>query len=395
MPRSVLNLQEPQRVTTRARNKDVRPGVEAGIAPKPRPVTKAQKAAKKAAEDQAQAEKEAKEAAAIERLAMLEHRNEAEYLLDTPRAAPLQKPSAGRSSRPSRSSNLAPAKTSPAVPPTSPASAPTHLSESGQSGTDFVPQPTSASELDEEEEVTEDPSDVEKVKKGKGRTTQKKKAVQIRAAVKSKKANLIDESNLVTPKARPSAKRTQSVAVSDGENLPHKKARADSSKAGPGTSIAATVLLPNQVSDSEDGESSLLAERGTKPAYKKGKAQSNSVDRDRSQSLTMKATGGHPEGRHDMSEGDDTQVYREHRNDNLSLSPERGYIGPGEEWPAEDSSAPMSARQEVVPLREGRNNDQCMEAIGEGFGIRENNRRESEYHQACETIDETYGSASC
>jgi hypothetical protein len=194
---SQTDSEEPTRVATRSKNKNVHPGREAGVGRRTRDEIQAAKAAREAEREQVRVEKEEKEAAAVAKIAAIERKQEARYALDeTPRAAaPLTR------RRTSRPGNLASKKgaastASHAIPNSDPPS------ESGSSSVEFVPDGVTPTEDDETTEgVTED-TDVERPKKkgrkGKGR----KEKLSIRKAINhAKKAMEVNgEEILETPR---------------------------------------------------------------------------------------------------------------------------------------------------------------------------------------------------
>jgi hypothetical protein len=198
--------EEPTRIATRARNKNIHPGKEAGVVKRTRVEIQAEKAAKGAAQERARAEKEQKEAVAIENIAAIERRKEAEYALDkTPRCAVPQP-----QTRPSRStgSNLSTQKGAPKAPH---ANSDSDLpSESGSSSADFSPE----DETTEEDEATEGTAttDLDQPKKsrrkGKGRKEKRPIRTKISNAKETMEAN--GEENLETP--RPASKRANKPA---------------------------------------------------------------------------------------------------------------------------------------------------------------------------------------
>jgi hypothetical protein len=199
--------EEPTRVATRSKNKNVHPGKEAGVVRRTREEIQAEKAAKTAAREEAQAEKGKKEAAAIERVAAIERQQEATYALDeTPRCDPQKKVSHSTGSKPPQS------------PATSDLDQP---SESGSSSVDFVP----GDETTEDGEVTEGTATTDQVTEGtattdhntpkkrrKGKGPRRRKEKQpIRKKIGAVK-EAMGEYSLETP--RPASKRANILSVS-------------------------------------------------------------------------------------------------------------------------------------------------------------------------------------
>jgi hypothetical protein len=152
-------------VATRPKNKNVRPGKEAGLERKTRSEIQAKKAAKDAAQEEARAAKEQKQALAIKKVAAMEREQEAHYALtETPRAAPSSQ------RRPSRStaSNSTPRKrvAVPTAPPASQDSNPPSEPSSSDGESDkFIPEDETDDTSTQDGGATENTTDAEQPKR--------------------------------------------------------------------------------------------------------------------------------------------------------------------------------------------------------------------------------------
>jgi hypothetical protein len=208
-------------VQTRSRNKEVHPAQLAGVTPRPRaPKGQSKKTRQKAARKDARIAKEKEMAETVSKLAELERTGTLTYAdQDTPRAEPATKSlthrgrrAIGRSavqiinhkgSQASSSHDLAP-------------------SESDSSSKDFTPESTedSVDEEGEDEDVTDELTDLEATTRKKGKATKRKKR-PYRSAIDSINEDLsvtidVDQEGpeVVTPKPRRSkTKRDEELTV--------------------------------------------------------------------------------------------------------------------------------------------------------------------------------------
>jgi len=201
----------PQRMTTRSRNKDVHPAIAAGATPKPRAPrgsaqqAKLHKAASKAAQ---QAALEEKEELDTQHIATIEEESTAAYANTvTPRPPPALKSKPENHKGDDRAQE----------PPLRPPSPMTDLeSEPSRSSDNYLPSAVSnngGSDNDEEEDLTDDISDINATVKK--RPVKKKRSFRaaIEAFQQTNPAKAQEDCGFVTPKAVPLLKRARAPGV--------------------------------------------------------------------------------------------------------------------------------------------------------------------------------------